>query len=144
MLRPGVSEEELNPGLAREVLDGDRGVGNLGKAPDLILVAGNVLTAGQDLPQARAVAVRDGLILAVGSEREILSLAGSGTSVIECPGKCVVPGFDDAHIHLLACAGKRLAVDCSPPAVMSVCDIQQAIQARARSVPPSTWIRAGN
>lgn len=112
--------------------------------PDLILVNGNILTLCPDLPHAEALAAKDGLIVAVGSNRGILGLACPGTPVIECQGQCVVPGFHDAHIHLLACASRRLYVDCSPRAVTGISEIQSAIQQQSRLVAPGTWIRAGD
>ncbi|MCL5962546.1 MAG: amidohydrolase [Chloroflexi bacterium] len=116
----------------------------LGRAPELILISDNVVTLCPALPRARAVAVRCGSIIAVGSVQQVISLATPQTVVVECPGKCVVPGFHDAHIHLVACAKKRLIVDCSPPGVASVRQIQSAIKERVQRTPVGDWIRAGN
>ncbi len=116
----------------------------MGEAPDLVLTNGRIITLCQDRPWAQAVAAKDGNIFAVGSTREILALAAPRTTVIDCHGRCVVPGFHDAHIHLLACAAKRLSLDCSPPAVHSIRQIQQLIYAHAQTTPAGTWIRAGN
>ncbi|MBI4318513.1 MAG: amidohydrolase [Chloroflexi bacterium] len=112
--------------------------------PDLILLSSTILTPSSALPRQAAVVVRDGLITHVASQDEAVSLRGPRTVVLEFPGKCVVPGFHDAHIHLLACAANRLGVDCGPGAVSSISGIQQAIQQRAHSLPAGTWIRAGN
>lgn len=118
--------------------------GNPHMSPDLILLGGAVITQWPSLPRAEALAIRDGLIVAVGSNREMLGLAGPDSAIVGCQGRCVVPGFHDAHLHLLACASKKLSVDCSPSAVGNVHEIQEAIKERARSVPPGTWIRAGD
>jgi len=114
------------------------------RAADLVLLSDNIITLQPDFPRAEALAVRDGLIQAVGAKREVLGLASSRTEIVECEGRCVVPGFHDAHLHLLACASKLMSVDCSPSAASSIGEIQEAIRARARSVPPGTWIRAGD
>ena len=54
----------------------------------------------------------------------------------------MLPGFIDAHCHLLAYAASLLSVDCSPAAVSSIADIQAAIRRRAESTPAGRWIRA--
>ena len=75
---------------------------------DLILVGGKVWTGDSRQPQAEAVAVRHGRIVAVGKTAEVKRLAGSKTRVIDLSGRRVVPGFHDSHVHLLG-GGMRLA-----------------------------------
>ena len=64
------------------------------------------------------------------------------TRAIDCQGGTLVPGFNDAHCHILATAASLLAVDCSPSAVSSVEDIVGLLRKRASEAPPDTWIRA--
>jgi N-acyl-D-aspartate/D-glutamate deacylase len=59
--------------------------------PDLVLYNGNVLTADKNFTVAEAVAVRDGKILAVGSNKEIEQLAGPSTQSIDLRGRSVTP-----------------------------------------------------
>jgi hypothetical protein len=94
-------------------------------------------------PRAQAVAVQGERILAVGSNEEIRRQAGSSQAeAIDCRGRAVLPGFIDAHCHVLAYAASLLAVDCSPEAVSSVGDIQTAVRRRAAVIPAGRWIRA--
>jgi predicted amidohydrolase YtcJ len=74
---------------------------------DVILTNGKVWTVNKAQPEAEAVAVWHGRILAVGSSEEVRSLAGPQTRVIDLKGRRVVPGFYDSHIHLLG-SGQRL------------------------------------
>ena len=55
----------------------------------------------QRIPETitQAMAIRDGKIFALGSNDEMLSLAGPGTRVMDVQGKTVVPGFVDTHVH---------------------------------------------
>ena len=53
-----------------------------------------------------------------------------------------MPGFHDAHIHLLSCASSALAVDCRPSSVSSIRDIRREIGERASRTPQGEWIRA--
>jgi hypothetical protein len=68
---------------------------------DLILLNGNLITLNPQMPRAQALAVRDSKIVAVGTNAEILPLAGETTSRIDLNGKTVTPGFMDSHLHLV-------------------------------------------
>jgi predicted amidohydrolase YtcJ len=63
---------------------------------DVVLYNGKVLTADKNFTVAEAVAVRDGRILAVGSNQEIERLAGPATQRIDLRGRSVTPGFIDS------------------------------------------------
>jgi predicted amidohydrolase YtcJ len=67
---------------------------------DLVVIGGNLITLDARRPRASAMAVRDGKIVAVGDDREILALAGPATHRLDPNGKTVTPGFIDSHIHL--------------------------------------------
>jgi predicted amidohydrolase YtcJ len=64
--------------------------------PDLVLFNGQVLTVDRQFTIAEAVAVRDGRVLAVGSNTDIRRLAGPSTRTIDLAGRSVVPGFIDS------------------------------------------------
>ncbi|MEV7979437.1 amidohydrolase [Streptomyces sp. NPDC086519] len=68
-------------------------------APDLILTGAEVRTLDPARPFATAVAVRDGLIAAVGDERDVRDWRGPGTEVVALDGAHLVPGLVDAHSH---------------------------------------------
>ena len=67
--------------------------------PQLILHNGKILTVDENFAIVQAVAVRDGLFLEVGTNREVLALKGPDTRVIDLQGRSVVPGFIDTHLH---------------------------------------------
>ncbi len=69
-------------------------------APDMILHNGKIVTVDGDFSIAEAVAIKDGHFIAVGSNGEILSLAGAVTETFDLEGKTVLPGLHDSHIHL--------------------------------------------
>ncbi|MBI3940055.1 MAG: amidohydrolase family protein [Acidobacteria bacterium] len=64
---------------------------------DMVLYNGKILTADEGFTVARAVAVRDGKILAIGDTDLILKMAGPKTTRINLEGKTVTPGFIDVH-----------------------------------------------
>ncbi len=70
-------------------------------APDLVLYGGVVITIDEALPEAEAFLVREGRFAAVGSDHQMLQLAGETAQKVDLRGKTVVPGFNDAHLHTL-------------------------------------------
>ena len=80
---------------------------------DLVLRGGNVYTVDAARSWAQAVAVRDGTIVAVGTDAQVAELTGRGTMVIDLADRMVLPGFIDAHIHASAAGLERLRCDLS-------------------------------
>ncbi len=119
---------------------------------DLILTNARVLTMEPGTSDGNYVAVADGRILHVGHGRDASQFRGPGTVEIDCQGMTLLPGFIDAHCHLMALASSRRSVDCRPSKVGSIADIVHAIRQRAeklstsRTVPADRgnqdWIRA--
>ncbi len=75
-----------------------------GEAADLILHNGTIWTVDEATPTAQAVAIQDGHFIAVGSDDEVLALAGPGTEVIDLDGHFATPGFIDTHVHFASAA----------------------------------------
>lgn len=75
-------------------------VGKLTGTPDIILHNGKILTVDQYDSVQQAIAIQGGHILAVGSDRDILPLAGPGTAALNLRGQTVIPGIVDIHAHL--------------------------------------------
>jgi predicted amidohydrolase YtcJ len=69
--------------------------------PDLIVFNANIRTMDMARPRAEALVVGGGRILALGSDADMRALAGPGTRMIDAGGRLVLPGFQDAHNHLL-------------------------------------------
>ena len=74
---------------------------------DLILTGGKVVTVDDRFSIASAIAVRDGRILAVGSDAEIERHRAPRTEEIALVGRTVLPGLIDGHAHMDR-AGLRL------------------------------------
>ena len=72
------------------------------KIADQIFVNANIITMNPDLPKAKALAISAGRIMLVGSAEDVMVLADDNTIVIDVGGKTVLPGFVDAHNHLLS------------------------------------------
>src|SRR5690606_36193795 len=89
----------------------------------------------------QAVAVKDGRIVAVGTDTEILPLAGPKTRIVDLAGRTLSAGLIDAHVHLITHGTNQMGVCCKYPEVRSIRDIKERIRERARKTPPGQWIR---
>src|SRR6266496_2015837 len=78
---------------------------------DSVYHNGKVLTVDERFSVAQALAVRDGKIMAVGSNAEILNLAGPNTQRLDLKGKTIIPGFIDTHSHLFQYAAANWVED---------------------------------
>lgn len=109
--------------------------------PEVIYRQGRIYTLDSRCPQADALAVWQGRLVAVGSEAEIGPLAGPGTTVVDLEGATVLPGFHDAHCHVLA-FGLSL-VEVNVRQATSVADVVAAVASRVRQTAAGGWIRGG-
>jgi len=106
-------------------------------APDAIFLNGDIYTQATPA-RAQAMAVRDGRIVAIGSNEEIQKLKRGHTQVVDLGGHFVMPGFNDAHLHLAA--GGLQLVEVDLVGVKSLAEMQQRIAEHAKTTPPGDWI----
>ncbi len=109
-------------------------------AADIILKNASVITMDARQPAAELVAVTGDKISLVAGNDEVESVTGADTRVIDCQGKTVMPGFNDAHCHLFSFIRKLLGFDLSPSSVSSIADIKEAIRCRVQKTPPGDWL----
>ena len=107
---------------------------------DIILKNARVITMDAARPVAELVAITGDIISFVGSQSDIDSFIGARTRVIDCRGRTVLPGFNDAHLHLFSLLRKLLSIDISPASVRSIEDIKEAIREKAKDTPRRTWL----
>ncbi len=106
----------------------------------LILMNGNVHTLDSENPQAQAVAIKDGKILAVGSNDYVLSFAGEGTQQVDLQGQTLVPGLNDSHLHLIR-GGLNYNLELRWEGVPSLADALRMLKAQAERTPSPQWVR---
>jgi predicted amidohydrolase YtcJ len=107
---------------------------------DLILKNANVLTIDPDCPSAELVAIKGNRVWLVGGNEVLAQVKGTQTRVIDCHGRTVVPGFNDAHCHMFSFIRKLGSLDLSPSSVGSITEIKAAIRHRAQSLAPGKWL----
>ena len=114
---------------------------------DVIFLHGNIYTgvvetsSFHSIQRAEAIAVREGRVEAVGRDDEIMKLKGPSTEVINLAGHFVMPGFNDAHMHLANAGFQRLTVDLM--GVKSLTDFRERIRERVQNAEPGEWIVGG-
>jgi predicted amidohydrolase YtcJ len=105
---------------------------------DRIFINGVVWTGDPALPKTEAIAVRQTLIMGVGTTNEIRKLAEKTTDVIDLKGRFVYPGFNDAHLHLM---GGSLSLDeVDLAGAIGTAALQQRLAAYAKAHPDRPWI----
>ncbi len=114
---------------------------NIEMPADLILFNGTILTLDPQRPEARAVAARGGTIVAVGSDRDVLALAGGATRRIDLRGRLALPGLIDAHGHIRSLGEQLAGLDLR--GVASVDEIARRVAGRAAGLPPGEWVSGG-
>ncbi|MEO5935792.1 MAG: amidohydrolase family protein, partial [Terriglobales bacterium] len=107
--------------------------------PDAIYLNGNVYTAtpGKSA-RVEAFAVTAGKIVAVGDTAAIRKLAGRNTKAFDLLGAFVMPGFNDAHVHLANGGFEKLNVNLT--GTRSLQEMQSRIAARVKTAAPGEWI----
>jgi len=81
---------------------------------EIIYKGGHILTMNDIQPRAEAVAVADGKVLAVGFSQDVMKLKGKDTQVIDLEDQAMIPGFVDAHGHVLLIGLQALSANMLP------------------------------
>jgi predicted amidohydrolase YtcJ len=83
----------------------------LGKQADVIFHNGTIITMDEDFSLTQAIAIKGERILATDCDKNILSLKGNETKVIDLAGKTLMPGFFDGHTHIIATGLNKKELD---------------------------------
>jgi len=119
-------------------------------APEIIFVHGDIYPGAvtsvfklrgsdtQAMNRAQAMAVTGGKIVDLGSNEIMLSLKGPNTRIVDLGGHFVMPGFNDAHVHLASGGFEKLNVDLV--GAQSLAEMKERIAARARTAAEGEWL----
>ena len=114
-----------------------------GLLPDLVITNGNIITVDRNFSVCQALAVKNGYIVAVGTDDEIKPLAGKRTNIFDLRGNTMLPGINDTHSHISDWALSRppFMLDIRFPVVKSITDIVEMVAEKASAVKSGEWIR---
>ncbi len=102
-----------------------------GEIADTLYQNGNIITMNDSQPSVEAVAVKDGKILAVGTKKDVLKYKGDATRLIDLEGRTMLPGFVDAHGHVMAGGLQALSANVLAPPdgkVKDIASLQQTLR----------------
>ena len=112
---------------------------------DVIFTHGNVYSGVVDAStslgtnkRAEAIAIRGDRILAVGSRDEIMKMKGPETKVVDLGGHFVMPGFNDAHMHLASAGLEKMTVDMV--GVKTLDEFRERLRVKADSAEAGAWV----
>jgi predicted amidohydrolase YtcJ len=118
-------------------------VGAQGSPPDLIVTSAKVFTADSTQPWAEAFAVRRDRITAVGTTAEIRALAGARTRRVNAGGRVVIPGINDAHVHLgEGSLGLTFGTSDATLAGPTLQEVRDSLRQIAPRTSKGTWLQA--
>ena len=108
--------------------------------PDMVLYNGKIATQNSKRQVVQAIAIRDGNVLATGTNDQMKALAGKHTRSIDLGGRTVLPGLLDGHLH-----GLRNGYACftQSPRIDNIYDRTDALQQlafKAQYVKPGSWV----
>lgn len=106
--------------------------------PDQIFHHGKIVTVDEKFTIAEALAIRGERIQAVGSNDDVLKLAGPKTKLIDLKGNTVIPGLIDSHVHAPGAA--MYEFDHPIPEMDTVADVLKYIAGRAETLEDGDWI----
>jgi predicted amidohydrolase YtcJ len=108
---------------------------------DLIVSHGKIVTMDSERRTVEAMAIRDGKIIATGSDAQMLACAGPGTQTVDLDGKTVLPGLIDVHTHAINWTSSLARGDIDfTTGINSVADVVKQVAARAAAAPRGQWI----
>jgi predicted amidohydrolase YtcJ len=112
---------------------------------DLIFTHGNIFTGVVDAAaslgagkRAEALAVLGDRILAVGARDEIMKLKGPETKIIDLDGHFVMPGFNDAHMHLASAGLEKMNVNMVGAKTLD--EFRDRLRAKVEAAGPAEWV----
>ena len=111
----------------------------IAQSPDLILHHGKIVTVDAKFSIAQAVAIRDGRIVKVGTNHDVLALKTTATRVVDLGGKPVLPGLIDSHVH--PSDASMIEFDHGIPEMETIQDVLDYIRDRAAVLKEGEWIQ---
>ncbi|ERM82284.1 amidohydrolase [Rhodonellum psychrophilum GCM71 = DSM 17998] len=105
---------------------------------DQVFLNGIVYTVEEEQPTAEAVAIKDGIIIAVGTTAEIQAFVGKNTETIDLQGMTMTPGLIESHAHLMGIGYNKLDIDLMY--VKTYDELVAKVAEAASKAEPGEWI----
>ncbi|GAA2219574.1 amidohydrolase [Streptomyces nogalater] len=109
-------------------------------AADLVVRNAKIHTGDPRLPQAEAIAIRDGVITTVGGDKDVADQVGPATRVVDALGRRMIPGLNDAHLHVIR-GGLNYVLELRWDGVRSLRQGLAMLREQAGRTPKGQWVR---
>lgn len=109
-------------------------------AADLVVRNAKIHTGDPRRPQAEAIAVRDGVITVVGDDKDVAGQVGAATKVVDALGRRVIPGLNDAHLHVIR-GGLNYVLELRWDGVRTLRQGLAMLREQAARTPKGQWVR---
>ncbi|WP_152884391.1 amidohydrolase [Streptomyces adustus] len=109
-------------------------------AADLVVRNAKIHTGNPVRPQAEAIAIRDGIITVVGDDNDVASHVGPDTKVVDALGRRMVPGLNDAHLHVIR-GGLNYVLELRWDGVPTLRQGLAMLREQAARTPKGQWVR---
>ncbi|MEM9348728.1 MAG: amidohydrolase [Pseudomonadota bacterium] len=110
-----------------------------------VFTGGTIMTVDADFSEAEAIAIRGARILAVGAEGDVRAAAGADGTIVDLDGKVMLPGFVDAHTHVVAGSIVDSLMDYVGMARYQTADqVLEHIAEQAKTAQPGEWLAYRN
>ena len=108
---------------------------------DLVLQNGAIYTVDKNRSWAEAIAIKDGIIVFIGTNSSANDFIGNKTKIINLKNKMVIPGMQDVHIHPIS--GGILSASCDLNGLSTIAEYRTTISDYANANPDLEWILGG-
>lgn len=106
----------------------------------LVIRNARITTLDPAMPNAEALAVQDGRIVAVGSNEEVMRGWAAEATILDGQGRRVIPGLNDSHTHLIR-GGLNYNLELRWDGLRSLSDAMALLKAQVDRTPAPQWVR---
>lgn len=107
-------------------------------AADVIFKNGNIYTVNEGQPHAEAIAVKEGKIVFVGSNKDARAYEGAGSRIVDLHGNTIVPGLTDSHYHLAGVGAREMNLNLE--GITSLEAFLAKVKQRVDLAKPGEWV----
>lgn len=107
---------------------------------DLVLTNGRIATLAFDDSRVEAIAIRDGVVHATGTDEQVRAFVGEDTLVLDLEGRTVVPGLNDSHLHAVR-GGRFYNLELRWDGIDRLSRALDMVREQAARTPEGQWVR---
>lgn len=107
---------------------------------DLVVRNAKIHTGDPGRPKAESIAIRDGVIIVVGDDKDVAAHVGPATKVVDALGRRMIPGLNDSHLHVIR-GGLNYVLELRWDGVPTLRQALAMLREQAARTPKGQWVR---